>query len=83
MKLTQLEKDMLGQGLASVRIVATKIRRNTATVQRMVAAGHLSAKEIGSQKFIPIESVAEHMGPDGVRLLNLNDWSDILRQDEG
>jgi hypothetical protein len=74
LELTELEKQMLKRGYASVRLVVLKIGRSHATVLRLLHQGELKGMLVGrSMNFIEIESVQKYMGPKATKLLGLTD----------
>jgi hypothetical protein len=76
-EMTELEKEMLAQGLASARMVAKKIKMDAKSVLRHIRTGKLKSEEVRGLKFISIASVKEFAGPSAVERLRLDDWSDV------
>jgi len=61
-KLSDQEEVMFAQGYLPVRVVAKKIKMDVSSVHRLVRQEKLAGTNVGSRRYVKIESVVQYLG---------------------
>jgi len=68
-KLSEQEEVMLQEGYLPARIVAKKMKMDVSSVHRLVRQGKLVGVQVGSKRYIKIDSVISYLGIAGAKIL--------------
>jgi len=70
-KMTQQEQTLLEQGYVSARAASEMMQIHFATVYRLIEAGKIQAVKVGDKTFVSVQSIYDHLGVEGCKLLGL------------
>lgn len=86
MKLTDMERRLWREGWVSARMAAAKLACSIQTIHRLAYSGTLRARDVmvfgtGRTKFFRVGPLVALQPPELARALKLNDWSDIVEEE--